>query len=53
MLYTLFAIQKLQDYFSRKLGLVDRVVEGVESEGLKCSVFDKEHVYLQLIIEKK
>ncbi|XP_023323161.1 uncharacterized protein LOC111697370 [Eurytemora carolleeae] len=25
----------------RKLGLVDRVVEGVESAGLKCSVYDK------------
>ena len=26
----------------RRLGLVDRVVEGVEGAGLKCTVYDQE-----------
>ena len=28
--------------FFRKLGLVDKVVEGIESAGLKCAVYDQE-----------
>jgi hypothetical protein len=29
----------------RRLGLVDRVVEGVEAAGFKCAIYDKELVY--------
>ncbi len=30
----------------RRLGLVDRVVEGVEAAGFKCAIYDKELVYV-------
>ncbi len=30
----------------RRLGLVDRVVEGVEAAGFKCTIYDKELVYV-------
>ena len=33
--------ERVKYVFCRKLGLADRVVEGIEQAGLKCSVYDQ------------
>jgi hypothetical protein len=33
-------------FLFRRLGLVDRVLEGVEAAGFKCAIYDKELVYV-------